>query len=215
MKKQVNKKIVKIDSAKPRKKKAAIFTLGNINPEHGRILVLMLSIILVTTAMTMSQAISKVEISKDIPLPARVIKPTQLATDIEKMVQGYPIEEMTPYIVKQNPKTAMFLIAIAKKESAWGKRKPVLDGQDCYNYWGFRLKAEKMGSGGHTCFDSPEQAVNTIAERIDELVKTEKIDTPKEMVIWKCGYACQNREKNASEEKWIKDVGVYYDKLLN
>lgn len=215
MKKQINKKIVKNVSAKPRKKKAVIFTLGNVNPEHGRILILMLSIIFLTTAMTVSQALNKIEVKNEVSLPARVIKPTQLAMDIEKMVQGYPIEEMTPYIVKQNPKTAMFLVAIAKKESAWGKRKPVLDGQDCYNYWGFRLKAEKMGSGGHTCFDSPEQAVNTIAERIDDLVKTEKIDTPKEMVIWKCGYACQNREKNASEEKWIKDVGMYYDKLLN
>ncbi|MEI7890398.1 MAG: hypothetical protein WCI36_00355 [bacterium] len=215
MKKQTNKKIVKKTQNKPKRKQAKFLTLGNVNPQHGRILGLMLFIIFVTTVMTMIKAFEKVIVAPEITQPIRINKPTALATEIEKMVEGYPIEQMTPYIVKQDPKTAMFLVAIAKKESAWGKRKPVLDGNDCYNYWGFRLKADKMGSGGHTCFDSPEQAVDTIAQRIDELVKNENIDTPKEMVIWKCGYACQNRDKNASEEKWIKDVSIYYDKLLN
>jgi hypothetical protein len=47
------------------------------------------------------------------------------------------------------------------------------------------------------------------------LVAVEKIDNPTKMVIWKCGYACQNREKDASEIKWIEDVDYYYDKLVN
>ena len=144
-----------------------------------------------------------------------VNKPTALMNQINDMVKGYPIEQMVPYIAKEKPETAMFLIAIAKKESAWGKRKPVLDGKDCYNYWGFRLKSENMGSGGHTCFDSPRQAVEAVAGRIDELVQNEKIDTPKEMIVWKCGYNCQKREKNESEKKWIKDVGYYYDAMVN
>jgi hypothetical protein len=146
-------------------------------------------------------------------ISVKINKPNPLASEIKQMVAGYPIEQMTPYILKQDPKTAAFLVAIAKKESAWGKRKPVLDGKDCYNYWGFRLKSEKMGSGGHTCFDSPEQAVTTIASRIDELVKEEKIETPKDMVVWKCGYGCQDKVKTVAEKKWISDVDMYYSKL--
>jgi len=221
MKNKINKKPVarerqvKINtksSAKPKKKMVGFLTLGNINPDRGRILILIISIIFVTTIMTMSQAIEKREAEK-VAAPAVIKKLTPLVAEINQMVAGYPIEQMAPYIAKQDPKTAMFLIAIAKKESAWGKRHPVLDGQDCYNYWGFRLKAEKMGSGGHTCFDTPQQAVETVASRIDELVQQENIDTPKDMIVWKCGYGCQDKSKTASEKKWISDVDMYYSKL--
>ncbi|EKE18856.1 MAG: hypothetical protein ACD_9C00212G0002 [uncultured bacterium] len=212
-KKKIKKTKTK-SSVKAKKNQTGPLTLGNINPDRGRILILIISIILVITGMQMSQAIERNDDTRNIK-PIEISKPTPLANEIKKMVQGYPIEKMTPYIVKQDPKTAMFLVAIAKKESAWGKRVPVLDGQDCYNYWGFRLKSERMGSGGHTCFDSPEQAVDTIAQRIDELVEKEKIDNPNKMIVWKCGYECQNRAKSESEKKWIKDVGYYYNELLN
>lgn len=213
MKKKINKKNSIKSSSKPRRKKATLLTLGNINPDHSRILGLIVSIIFVTTAMTMSQAIQRSQ-PKQENIPVVINKPTPLAKEITEMVQGYPIEQMTPYIVKQDPETAMFLIAIAKKESAWGKRKPVLNGEDCYNYWGFRLKSEKMGSGGHTCFDSPQEAVEVVGSRISQLIKEEKIDTPKKMVIWKCGYDCNGPEA-AGSQKWIKDVGYYYNELLN
>lgn len=203
----------KIKSAKQSKKaEIGVLTLGNINPDRGRILMLIISIIFVTTVMTMSQTIEKNNSEKNVATVV-VRTPTPLEKEIKAMVKGYPIEKMTPYILQQDPKTAMFLVAIAKKESAWGKRHPVLAGQDCYNYWGFRMQAERMGSGGHTCFDSPQQAVSVIAERIDELVESEKIDTPKEMVIWKCGYACQDKTKTVAENKWISDVDIYYSKL--
>lgn len=214
MKKQTNKRIEKKTKFKAKKSKLPLLTFGNVNPEHGRILTLIVSIVFVITLMTMSQIREKIE-NPQVAAPAKIVKPTALEKEIKEMVQGYPIEKMTPYILQQEPETAKFLIAIAKKESAWGKRKPVLAGQDCYNYWGFRLKAERMGSGGHTCFDSPQQAVSVIAERIDQLIEKEKIDTPKKMVVWKCGYGCQNRPKDASEIKWIKDVSYYYDELLN
>jgi hypothetical protein len=215
MKKQTNKKLNKKSSIKPKKKSAGILTLGNINPDRSRILMLIIGIIFTTTLMTMSQRAEKIELQKQNITPVRINKPTPLANEITQMVSGYPIEQMTPYILKQDPKTAMFLVAIAKKESAWGKRKPVLDGKDCYNYWGFRLKSEKMGSGGHTCFDSPQQAVEVISDRIDELVNEENIDSPKEMVIWKCGYGCQDKTKTIAEKKWISDVDMYYSKLEN
>jgi hypothetical protein len=214
----MNKKNIKKNKKnvayKPKKSQGLPFSLGNINPDRGRILLLIISIIFLITGMSVNQQIER-KVEKKVIEPVKIIKTTPLANEINKMVKGYPIEKMTPFIVKQDPKTAMFLVAIAKKESAWGKRSPVLDGQDCFNYWGFRMRAERMGSGGHTCFDSPEQAVQTIAQRIDELVKEEKIDNPNKMVIWKCGYDCQNREKNESEKKWIKDVGYYYNELLN
>ena len=215
MNKKNNTTIKTKSVSKPKKKKkAGLLTLGNINPNRGRILMLIISIIFLTTAMIMRQT-TEGNTKTQIVQPAQIKKSTPLANEIKQMVAGYPIEQMTPYILKQDPKTAMFLVAIAKKESAWGKRKPVLDGKDCFNYWGFRLKSEKMGSGGHTCFDSPEQAVDIIAQRIDELVQKENIDDPSKMVVWKCGYDCQTRTKSDSEKKWIKDVGYYYNELLN
>lgn len=214
MNKKTNKKIVAKRSYKPRKKSADLLTLGNINPDRGRMLMLIIGIIFVTTAMNMSQAIERTVVEKKVFAPVIINRPNPLAKEINEMVAGYPIEKMTPFIMKQDPKTAMFLIAIAKKESAWGKRKPVLDGEDCFNYWGFRLKSDRMGSGGHTCFDSPEEAVEIVGSRISHLVNDEKIDTPKKMVVWKCGYGCDGPAAEGSQ-KWIKDVGYYYDELLN
>lgn len=216
MRKKTNKKIVKaLPKAKRTKKsKRSFFTFGNLNPNHGRILVLVVLIILVMTFMFVSKLLSLDDVENVAAQKAVVIKEkTPFEKEIAQMVAGYPIEKMTPYILQQNPKTAMFLVAIAKKESAWGKRKPVLDGKDCYNYWGFRLKAEKMGSGGHTCFDSPKEAVQTVAGRIDQLVQEEEIDTPHDMIVWKCGYGCQDKPKSLSEKKWINDVDFYYSAM--
>ena len=203
-----------MDTNKNKIKKESIFflTFGDIEPDRGRILVLIISIIFVITGMVFYNS-AKNKPAQEIARQAPVEKNAALKKEIRKLVQGYPIEKMTPYIAKQDPRTAAFLVAIAKKESNWGKRKPVLAGQDCYNYWGFRLQAEKMGSGGHTCFDSPKEAVETVASRIDELVNEENIDSPQEMIIWKCGYGCQNEIKSSSERKWITDVNFYYDKL--
>ena len=141
-------------------------------------------------------------------------KTNPLEKKIRSLVKGYPIEKMAPDIARQDPKIASLLVGIAKKESAWGKRKPVLDGQDCYNYWGFRQERERMGSGGHTCFDSPAEAVQAVSERLAHLVNDEQMDTPGKLIVWKCGYECLDREKTASEQKWIRDVNVYYEKMM-
>jgi hypothetical protein len=132
--------------------------------------------------------------------------------EIRRMVKGYPIEKMLPYIVKKDRTVAAFLIGIAKKESNWGKRVPVLHGKDCYNYWGYRGIREKMGTDGHTCFDSPKDAVDTVASRIERLVKEEKLATPAEMVVWKCGYSCAGHSRE-SVRKWISDVDMYFQEL--
>lgn len=140
------------------------------------------------------------------------VKKNDLEDEIRKMVKGYPIEKMVSQIAKQDRVVAAFLIGIAKKESNWGRRVPVLNGQDCFNYWGYRLQRERMGSGGHTCFDSPKDAVETVAKRIKWLVEEADRNTPSEMVIWKCGSACA-KDNRDSVNKWIGDVALYFEKL--
>lgn len=193
-------------------KKAQILEFGHIGVQKQRILVPLLLLNFLITGLILVNYFYKEPEEKNVPATPRN---AQLEAEIREMVKGYPIEKMVPLIASKDKQTAAFLVAIAKKESAWGKRRPVLAGADCFNYWGFRMDSERMGSGGHTCFDSPRQAVNTVASRIDELVKKEKVTDAKRMIVWKCGYGCLNEEKSESEKKWIKDVGFYYQKLIN
>ncbi len=131
---------------------------------------------------------------------------------ITGMVKGYPIEAMLPYIFSQDRLTAAFLIGIAKKESNWGRRVPVLDDQDCFNYWGYRGVRRMMGTGGHTCFNGRKDAVETVATRLKTLVNSEKLNTPEKMIVWKCGYSCQGHSRE-SVKKWISDVDMYFSQL--
>jgi len=129
---------------------------------------------------------------------------------INNLVDGYPIKKMSPYISRKNKKVASFLIAIAKKESNWGRHAPKKDGQECFNFWGYR-GPENPTDSGYSCFDSPEHAVNVVGGRIADLV-AEKIDTPKEMIMWKCGSTnCARSDHGAA--KWIWDVRYYYQKI--
>lgn len=136
----------------------------------------------------------------------------KLKENILEMVEGTPMEKMAPFIAKQDRIVAAFLVAIAKKESSWGVHVPVLDGEDCYNYWGYRGIREKMGTGGHTCFDSPKDAVETVAKRVDFLVNSEKLNTPEKLKVWKCGYDCSWDDPSAVR-KWINDVDYYFKKF--
>ncbi|KKQ48142.1 MAG: hypothetical protein US66_C0001G0006 [Candidatus Moranbacteria bacterium GW2011_GWD2_37_9] len=135
---------------------------------------------------------------------------SKLRGELVEMTKGYPIEKMIPLISRQDEEIAAFLISIAKKESNWGKRVPRLNGEDCYNYWGYRGIREKMGTGGHTCFDSPQDAVRTVSARIKKLIEQD-VNTPSKMVVWKCGYSC-NGHSDYSVKKWINDVDYYFGK---
>lgn len=130
---------------------------------------------------------------------------------VKEMVKGYPIEKMLPYLFQQDPTVAAYYIAIAKVESNWGKRVPVYKGQDCYNYLGYRGQRKLMGSGGHTCFNSRRDAVETISKRIDELVNEYDRKTPAQMVVWKCGSSCAGH--GSSAQRWIDHVGGYLNEL--
>ena len=140
-------------------------------------------------------------------------KKDELEKEIKEIVKGYPIEKMVPYIAEKDRIVAAFVIGIARKESTWGKHVPVLNGEDCYNYWGYRGIRPRMGTGGHTCFDSPKDAVDTVSKRIEFLVSNKKLDTPGKMVIWKCGSDCKATGGYAAAQKWISDVDFYFKKL--
>src|SRR4030042_2183172 len=120
--------------------------------------------------------------------------------DIKKLVKGYPIEEMAPYIAGKDKRVAAFLVAIAKKESNWGVHSPEKKGKNCFNYWGYRGQ-ENPTASGYSCFSSPRQAVNVVGKRIKNLV-AEKVDTPREMVLWKCGDAC-TRSGARGDARWV------------
>ena len=136
-----------------------------------------------------------------------------LTAEMTNLVKGYPIEQMVPYIAQQDKVVAAFMIAIAKQESDWGVHVPAgPDGQECYNDWGFRGK-NPVGTGGHSCFSSPEDAVDTVAKRLQILVSNEKVDTPDKMVVvWKCGYDCSWSTPEAVDQ-WIYAVNLYFQKL--
>ena len=136
-----------------------------------------------------------------------------LEKEIYGMVKGYPIENMVPYIAKQDRTVAAFMVAIAKKESNWGQHVPLLKGEDCYNYFGYRGIRDRMGTGMHTCFNSPEDAANTIAKRVKTLVEENDRNTPAKMVVWKCGSSCAATGGQAAANKWISDVDMYFQKL--
>jgi hypothetical protein len=152
--------------------------------------------------------------SKSDEVPQKVSGQLTLERKINKMVEGYPIEDMTPLIARKDPQVAAFLIGIAKKESNWGKRVPVLDGKDCFNYWGYRGIRDRMGTDGHTCFDNPRQAVNTVSKRLSYFIKEKDFDTPEELVVWKCGFDCEAQDSE-SVDKWIEDVDLYYEQVIN
>jgi hypothetical protein len=132
---------------------------------------------------------------------------------VRELVKGYPIEDMLPYIFEKDRITAAFLIGIAKKESNWGKRVPVLEGQDCFNYWGYRGQRRLMGTGGHTCFNSRKDAVDTVAKRLDTLIESERLNTPAKLIVWKCGMSCEGHSRE-SVQKWIADVDAYYGEMM-
>ncbi len=133
-----------------------------------------------------------------------------LEKKINEMVAGYPIEKMVPRIAEKNPVVAAFMISIAKQESDWGKHAPLYQSEDCWNYWGYRGK-NPVGTGGHTCFSSLEDAVDTVAKRLEFLVSNKKLNTPAKMIIWKCGDCSWDNQRDM--QRWISAVNMYFQKL--
>jgi|GEM_PF-3448627 len=131
---------------------------------------------------------------------------------IRKILAGTPMEKMAPFIALKNQKTAAFLIGIALKESSFGKNAPHKNGQDCYNYWGYKGNINPT-SGGYSCFNSPQEAVEVVGKRIEQLIN-QGLDTPAKMIVWKCGSACQTHSSK-SKLSWIRDVSINYQKIVS
>lgn len=142
---------------------------------------------------------------EDVVAQSEKVKKDEFEKQVTDMVEGYPIKEMLPSLFEKDRTVIAFYIAIARKESNWGKRVPVLNGEDCHNYLGYRGIRDRMGTGGHTCFDSPKDAVDTITKRLKFLIEEKKLDTPAKMSIWKCG-SVSNCKKDKQVGKWISDV---------
>jgi len=126
------------------------------------------------------------------------------------ILAGYPIEQMIPFIDQQNENIAALLIAIAKKESDWGRHSPSMAGQDCFNYWGLKGKGRTIGSG-YRCFDSPDQAVSEVSERLSKLVE-QGLDTPSKLLVWKCGASCAKHDPR-DVQRWISDINNYLQQI--
>jgi hypothetical protein len=138
-----------------------------------------------------------------------------LQKELEILLVGYPMEKTIPFLLEQDQIVIAFLVGIAKKESDWGKRVPLdKNGNDCYNYWGYRAPGSLgVQSSGYGCFSGPEEAISVVGERIHKLAIDYKRKTPREMIIWKCGSTCDGHTEE-SVSKWIQDVNIYYTKVL-
>jgi hypothetical protein len=142
------------------------------------------------------------------PLPKSSLEKT-----LGKMVAGHPMEDMVPYIARQDPVTATFLVSIAKQESNWGKYSPKnLDGSECYNYWGYRGRTESVTPSGYSCFRTPKEAVKVVGKRLNRLIWDYELDTPKELLVWKCGSSCAGHDP-ADVVRWQNTVGMYSKKI--
>ena len=126
---------------------------------------------------------------------------------ISAIIKNAPMKEMVDDVVERDRIVAAFLVGIAMKESKFGTYSPKKDGKECYNYWGYRGK-ENTTKSGYSCFDSHEQAVQVVGDRIEALVKQGRRN-PSQMIVWKCGFSCNGHSKE-SVDKWIKDVSIHY-----
>jgi hypothetical protein len=127
-----------------------------------------------------------------------------------ELVKGHPIEKMLPEINKLDSKSAAFLIAIAKKESNWGKYSPTKNGEDCYNYWGYK-GSEDAQVGSYSCFKSQEEAIQKVGARIKDLLD-KGFNTPEKFIVWKCGLTCRGHNKQ-DVRKWISDIKWSLERL--
>jgi hypothetical protein len=138
--------------------------------------------------------------------------PQQFAQKLYEVVGDAPIKEMIPFISRRNEKVAAFLVGIAKKESSLGFASPSKDGQDCYNYWGYKGSAGRGSSLGYACFASAEEAIEIVGNRIEVLINKNRT-TPARMVdTWKCGVSCAG---DAGAPGWVSTVALYFNKIVS
>jgi hypothetical protein len=137
-------------------------------------------------------------------------KESDLKKDVAKIVKGTPMSAMVNAICEKPKPVAAFIVGIAMKESKFGIYSPKIGGRDCYNYWGFKGGGTTV-SGGYTCFNSPEQAVDAVGKRIEKMV-AKGVKTPAQAISWKCGSSCAGHDPSGVR-KWISDVAINFYKI--
>ena len=138
---------------------------------------------------------------------------TELAREIRELTQNFPIEVMAQAIARYDREIAGLIVGIGKKESNWGKRTPKLQGEECYNFWGYRGAGTRgFTPDGYGCWDKPEEAVKTIGDRLSKLREVRLSAEPARMIVWKCGNSCAGHS-DESVRKWIADVNFYFQEI--
>lgn len=154
--------------------------------------------------------------SRGVDIPAEKLRDSENSFEkkLYSIVGNAPIKEMVPYIAqKEDRRVAALVVGIAKKESDWGRHAPSKNGETCYNFWGYKGAGSRGTAMGYGCFASAKEGVEAIAGRIQELVN-KKVDNPTRMVVWKCGSSCAGHDP-AGVQKWISDVSLYFNKIIN
>lgn len=201
------------------KQKSNWFKLGYERNEHPEteqaffFAILFFSAAFAAILFASSAEIIVLEIGMSRPVAQTLVK-SSLEKTLEKMVAGHPMEDMVSYIARQDPVTATFLVSIAKQESNWGKYSPKnSDGSDCYNYWGYRGQTEEVTPLGYSCFRTPKEAVKVVGNRLNQLIWDYKLDTPKKLLVWKCGFSCAGHNP-VDVARWQNTVGMYSEKIV-
>lgn len=136
-----------------------------------------------------------------------------LTKELDELVAGFPIESMTKAIARYDREIAGLIVGIGKKESNWGKRTPKLGGEECFNFWGYRgAGTNGFTPDGYGCWNTPEEAVKTIGDRLEKLRDLRLSTEPARMIVWKCGSSCAGHS-DESVRKWIADVNIYYRQI--
>lgn len=147
-------------------------------------------------------------------LKREYVSPDQeLETEIRLLVANFPIEVMAGAIARYDREIAGLIVGIGKKESNWGKRTPKLAGEECFNFWGYRGAGSRgLTPDGYGCWEKPEEAVQTIGDRLAKLREVRASAEPARMIVWKCGSSCAGHS-DESVRKWIADVDYYYREI--
>lgn len=146
-------------------------------------------------------------------LPEESEDDRRFRTFLETLVGEAPIRAMIPALVERDRETAAFLVSIARKESSWGEHAPSKEGGDCFNYWGYKGTGSRGTGMGYACFASPEEAVDTVGNRLSKLIHEKKLNSPERLIVWKCGSSCEGHSPE-SVSKWISDVRSVYSKFV-
>lgn len=136
-----------------------------------------------------------------------------VSEQVRAVAAGSPLVAMAPAIARFDKEIVGLIVGIAKKESDFGRHTPKLNGEECFNFWGYRGAGNRgLTPDGYGCFETPEDAVMAIGSRLQELSVLRASTEPARMIVWKCGSSCAGHSPE-SVTKWISDVDIYYRKL--